>query len=48
VYNDKLAWFKLIKKIAKYDFSWDKSAKKHLEIYKNILRGQAYRPDLLK
>lgn len=37
VYKDKPSWFKLIKKIATYDFSWDRSASRYMEIYKKIL-----------
>ncbi len=37
VYKDKQSWLKLIKKIAAYDFSWDRSAKKYIEIYKKVL-----------
>jgi len=37
VYKDKPSWLKLIRKIATYDFSWDESARKYLEIYDKIL-----------
>ena len=37
IYKDKPSWFKLIKKIAAYDFSWDKSAGRYIEIYKKAL-----------
>ncbi len=37
VYKDKPSWFKLMKKIATYDFSWDRSAKRYMEIYRNVL-----------
>jgi len=37
VYKDKQSWLKLIKKIATYDFSWDRSARKYVEIYKKAI-----------
>ncbi len=37
VYKDKTSWLKLIRRIATYDFSWDESAKRYLEIYNKVL-----------
>ena len=34
VFKDKEAWRSLIKKIAGYDFSWEKSARHYMELYK--------------
>ncbi len=38
VYKDKDKWLNLIRKIAGYDFSWDTSAKKYIEIYNEVLK----------
>ncbi len=35
-YSDKVIWKKLVEKGMKEDFSWDKSAKKYLEMYNKI------------
>jgi starch synthase len=37
VYHDRQKWPRLIKKIAKYDFSWDKSAGEYEKLYKKVV-----------
>jgi starch synthase len=34
VYSDKKVWTRLMKKIMKYDFSWDESANHYVDLYK--------------
>jgi starch synthase len=36
VYNVKSAWLQLMKNAMKQDFSWEASAKKYIELYKNV------------
>ncbi len=38
LYKDKSAWRKLVLKAMKYDFSWEGSAKRYIELYKTMLR----------
>jgi len=37
VYKDKPAWKKLMQRAMEYDFSWNKSAKQYLELYRKLL-----------
>lgn len=36
-YDDKVLWKKLVERGMKEDFSWDKSAKKYLDMYNNVI-----------
>ncbi|MFH1394627.1 MAG: glycogen synthase GlgA [Candidatus Omnitrophota bacterium] len=38
-YNDKKAWKKLILSAMSYNYSWDKSAKQYLALYRKIMTG---------
>jgi starch synthase len=38
LYQDKKAWERLMKAGMKVDFSWLKSAKNYVSLYKNILK----------
>lgn len=40
VYKDKKAWGKLVKRGMEYDFSWDQSAKKYLELYEKTISAE--------
>jgi starch synthase len=42
VYQDKEKWLRLIKKIAKYDFSWDKSAGEYEKLYKSVTEHRSF------
>jgi starch synthase len=37
VYKNKSAWTQLMKNGMKQDFSWKESAKKYIDLYKNVL-----------
>lgn len=39
VYKDKPRWLRLITKIAKYDFSWERSAREYGRIYERLTRA---------
>ena len=39
VYQDKERWGKLVRRAFSCDFSWKDSAKKYLELYKNLIVG---------
>lgn len=36
-YKDKEKWLRLVKKIAEYDFSWDRSAEEYTKIYERLI-----------
>jgi starch synthase len=38
-FNDKSTWKKMVKRAMKKDFSWKKSAKKYLSLYKKLING---------
>jgi starch synthase len=40
IYEDKEKWLRLIKKIAQYDFSWDKSAGEYEKLYGLVLSSK--------
>lgn len=40
VYNDRQKWLRLIRKIAQYDFSWDKSAGEYEKLYEKVLSSK--------
>ena len=39
IYKDKKTWKNLVKSAMSYDYSWEVSAKKYMELFNNLLKG---------